>query len=330
MNKKVSIVVPVYNVEKYISGCLDSILVQSYGNIEVIVVDDGSKDGSGAICDRYGERDHRVKVLHKKNGGLSDARNYGLRECTGEYIAFIDSDDYVSEFYIENLLNAAQKHDADISTCKLRLTDVEMKDCTELAQRRSVQVLMTESGRKCQEVFLHSIINVMECKESWEDSLIRSNVCDKLFKRSLYRGVLFPIGKKAEDLWVIYGLLGRANMVVVTDAQDYYYYQRPGSIMHSVEAEITTTEIEAYISFYEEEDDEAHREQLCLIILRLCMQRYRNILKYGIQDEKTGYIQNIARKYIWKPHGKISAKEFVHWLILCYCPWMLKANRKGR
>lgn len=330
MNKKVSIVVPVYNVEKYIAGCLDSILAQSYENIEVIIVDDGSTDESGAICDQYGERDLRIKVLHKENGGLSDARNCGLQECIGEYVAFIDGDDYVSKYYIEHLLNAVLEYNADISTCRFQLTGVEVEECKDLEQQHPVQMLLTESGRKCQEIFLRSIINVMECKESWEDSLIRSNVSDKLFRRSLYIGVSFPVGKKAEDLWVIYGLLGRANRVVVTDAQDYYYYQRSGSIMHSVEAEITTTEIEAYNSFYADEIDKSHRELLCLIIMRLCMQRYRNILKYEIKDERADYIRRIARIYIHKPHGKVSAKEFSYWCMLSYCPWILKVNRKGR
>lgn len=329
MNTKVSIVVPVYNVEKYIAGCLESILMQSYENIEVIVVDDGSMDGSGEICDRYAKRDIRIKVLHKKNKGLSDARNYGLRECTGEYVAFIDGDDYVSKYYIEHLLNVALEYNADISTCKFRLTDVGVEEYKNLEKWNPVQILLMENGRKCQEIFLQSIIDVMECKQSWENSFIRSNVCDKLFKRSLYSDVSFPVGKKAEDLWVIYGLLGKANRVVVTDAQDYYYYQRPGSIMHSIEAEITTTEIEAYNNFYVEEIDESHKELLCLIIMRLCMQRYRNILKYKIKDETVYYIRRIAKVYIHKSHGKVSAKEFFYWCMLSYCPWMLKINRKG-
>ena len=110
----ISIIVPVYKVEKYLKRCVDSILTQTYQNMEVILVDDGSPDNCGAICDRYKETDNRVVVIHKKNGGLSDARNAAIPLAKGEYISFIDSDDWVSSYYVEHLYEAVAKCDADI------------------------------------------------------------------------------------------------------------------------------------------------------------------------------------------------------------------------
>ena len=117
MNELISIVVPVYNVEKYLGTCVESILKQTYSNIEVILVDDGSTDCSGKMCDHYMGQDERIKVIHKKNGGLSDARNKGIIQAEGEYITFIDSDDVVSSDYVEYLYNILEENDGDIAIC---------------------------------------------------------------------------------------------------------------------------------------------------------------------------------------------------------------------
>ena len=111
---KVSVIVPVYNVEKYLDECVNSIINQSYSNLEIILVDDGSSDTSGQKCDTYKAVDNRIKVIHKKNGGLSDARNVGIEIATGEYISFIDSDDYVSEIFIESLVNKVNNTDCKV------------------------------------------------------------------------------------------------------------------------------------------------------------------------------------------------------------------------
>ena len=115
MNELVSVVVPVYKVEPYLERCIRSIIGQTYENLEIILVDDGSPDQCGAICDRFAQEDTRIKVYHKPNGGLSDARNYGVNRASGTYIAFIDSDDYISPHYIEYLYQLMVKYDADVS-----------------------------------------------------------------------------------------------------------------------------------------------------------------------------------------------------------------------
>ena len=112
---KISVIVPVYNVENYLTRCVDSILSQTYKNIEILLIDDGSTDASGDICNEYCREDSRVSVVHQRNGGLASARNAGIDISTGEYLTFIDSDDYVSSYYIENLVNAIKKFNADLS-----------------------------------------------------------------------------------------------------------------------------------------------------------------------------------------------------------------------
>ena len=118
LNKDVvSVIIPIYKAEPYLKKCLDSIAAQTYKNLEIILIDDGSPDNCGRICDEYAANDPRVKVIHKQNGGMSDARNTGLDNATGEYLTFIDSDDYVSENFVDTLLNALRDNDADMSVC---------------------------------------------------------------------------------------------------------------------------------------------------------------------------------------------------------------------
>lgn len=119
MNPLISVIVPIYNVEKYLARCVDSIVNQTYKNLEIILVDDGSPDRCPKMCDDYAEKDSRIKVVHKKNGGLSDARNAGMAVATGEYISFIDSDDYVSDDFFECLLDVMNKENSDIAECSV-------------------------------------------------------------------------------------------------------------------------------------------------------------------------------------------------------------------
>ena len=127
MKPLISVIVPIYKVEKYLAICVDSLLRQSYGNLEVILVDDGSPDECPAICDKYQNKDNRIKVIHKKNGGLSDARNVGLDIAQGEYVAFVDSDDFVDEDYIYKLYNALQQNRTSIAVCGIQIIDESNK-----------------------------------------------------------------------------------------------------------------------------------------------------------------------------------------------------------
>ena len=216
---EISVIVPVYKVEEYLSECVDSILNQSFESFELILVDDGSPDRSREICDRYAEADRRVHVIHKSNGGLSDARNKGIDAARGRYVTFIDSDDIVYVDYLRCLYDAAQKYDADIVQGNLTY--------------RVEQLGMTGTDR-------HRIAyseRVFTGEESIRDYLTYtthfSNSTFKLFKRDLFEGVRFPIGKYSEDEYLTYRTVLKSKRDVCLPIYIYYYRMRSGSIVHS-------------------------------------------------------------------------------------------------
>ena len=179
--EKISIIVPVYNVEKYLKKCIDSIINQTYKNIEIILVDDGSKDSSGRICDEYIEKDKRIVTIHKKNGGLSDARNEGIKKATGKYLSFIDSDDYIEENMIGNLYKSIIENDSDISTC------------AKIIEYSNKKIIKNNKSNFC-------INNNEAMKRMLTFDEIDTSACDKLFKKDLFLNIKFPVGRYYEDI----------------------------------------------------------------------------------------------------------------------------------
>lgn len=212
----ISIIVPVYNVEQYLDQCVQSIVEQTYSNIEIILVDDGSTDNCPAMCNSWAEKDTRVKVIHKTNGGLSDARNAGLAVAKGEYVGFIDSDDYISKDMYELLLNSILDNNSDISICGIQLF---WEDGTEpkMLSADGSYVLNKEEA-------LLSVIN---------ESLIKQPVVYKLYKYNLIKDLLFPVGKYHEDVFWTYLAVARAENISIFDNPCYFYRQRNNSIMNS-------------------------------------------------------------------------------------------------
>lgn len=212
--KLISVIVPVYNVEEYLARCVDSILAQTYENLEVILVDDGAKDASGVICDAYAAKDSRVKVIHKENGGLSSARNAGLEAATGEYIAFVDSDDWIEPDAYAHLLKVMEKYGVRL-VCGGRY-DVNGKTgekkiglCPQKEEAISAEELV---GR----IFL------------WQGC--DSSACDKLYHRSILENFRYPEGKVCEDVPVTYKIVLQAEKVALSNQPFYNYYHRSGSI----------------------------------------------------------------------------------------------------
>lgn len=212
MNNKISIIVPVYNVEKYLSDCLESIIHQTYKNIEIILVNDGSTDISGAICDEYATKDNRIKVIHKKNGGLSDARNAGVKIMTGQFVTFVDSDDVISSRFCEIMLHNLFKYHAEIVECEFFKFDEVVKEHTN--NKKKVEICGTEKALK------HLILND-----------IKQIVCSKLYSRYVVDGVSFEVGRKHEDEFWIHQVLGKANKIIKISDILYFYRQHSESIM---------------------------------------------------------------------------------------------------
>ena len=208
----ISIIVPIYKVEEYFPRCVDSLLGQTDGDFELILVDDGSPDRCGAICDEYAAKDPRIFVIHKENGGLSDARNAGLEIARGEYIAFVDSDDWVSPRYLELLRQGLETTGSDICECGILRT--EGTSCP-------------EPGETVSEVF----DTVTALEELIRDGKFHQYVWNKLYRRETIGDIRFPLGKTNEDEFWTYQVFGRATCAARIDPVLYNYFQRPGSIM---------------------------------------------------------------------------------------------------
>ena len=216
MEPLVSIIVPVYNIETYLPRCVDSLLRQSYPNLEVLLVDDGSTDGSGPLCDAYATQDARVRVIHKQNGGLSDARNAGLEAAKGECLSFVDGDDWVSPYYIENLYRALEQADADFSASCFE--EVFEGNAPSAPEERLEQF---------------EILSQEECLKRilYQDGM-EVTTPTKLYKRELFHGVRYPVGKLYEDIPVAYEVAKRTRKAARIANRDYYYFQRADSIQN--------------------------------------------------------------------------------------------------
>jgi len=214
----ISIIVPVYNVEAYLDKCITSLCNQSYHEIEIILVDDGSTDQSGAICDAWEKNDSRIRVVHKQNGGVSSARNVGIDIAKGEYICFVDSDDCVSDQYIALMMRYCKTDDCKMVMCRFKRVD----DTFQADENQNITVHSIE--RSAHELLL----NIYSVEN--EQTIV---IVNKLFRRELFIGVRFPVGKIHEDEAVIPLLIHKAGGVIVLDCVLYFYFSRKGSITNS-------------------------------------------------------------------------------------------------
>lgn len=217
MQALITVVVPVYNVEKYLKRCVESILNQSYIRLEIILVDDGSTDGSGLLCDDLATRDDRIKVIHKENGGLSDARNAGIDIAKGEFITFIDSDDFVDLDMIETLSDSTLKTGSDIAICGF--VPFYESDTPEVSGDTNV---------------IKTLDNKKALSEMMYQKSISNSAWAKLYRLSLFSDdIRYPFGMLCEDLGTTYKLFAKANKITVNSYKGYFYLQREGSILHS-------------------------------------------------------------------------------------------------
>ncbi len=228
MSPCLSVIVPVYNVEQYLPQCLESLLNQTLRDIEIILVNDGSTDQSEKICREYADSDSRIKLYTKPNGGLSDARNYGLDRASANIVGFVDSDDYIDLNMFEHLLNQKKKHSAQIAVGGVKM--------------------MTNDG----EVYLTRAVPG-ECVYNRHDAIaevlyskrVLNAVTNKIFDADLFNGIRFPVGKVFEDAFIIYDLFQKASTVTFTDQVFYYYRFNRQSISHKAFSEREFDRIEA-------------------------------------------------------------------------------------
>ncbi len=214
MNPLISLVIPVYNVEKYLRKCLDSVLAQTYDNFEAILVDDGSTDNSGKICDEYAEKDNRIIVYHKPNGGLSDARNYGVEHANADLVSFIDSDDYVAEDYLEYLWYLMKKYDVDIASVH-KLSVSEKSTYVKYSNGKIIE-------------------NKMNTIDALKKICIEEvSACARIYNKEILIKNKYPVDRLFEDLATTYKLIGNCEKVAFSNKIIYFYVQHDNSIKNS-------------------------------------------------------------------------------------------------
>lgn len=212
----ISVIVPVYKVEEYLDKCIQSIVDQTYTNLEIILVDDGSPDRCGEMCDAWAKKDGRIRVRHQSNGGLSDARNAGMEIAVGTYIAFVDSDDWIAPDFIQSMYDAIRQSGAQIAGCDIQF--VFPDEAIDLRQEAGkVKICTTEEA----------ITDILQYRG------FRAVAWNKLYHRELLEGERYPVGKHHEDEFFTYRIIGKADKLVYVDKPMYFYLQRPGSIMYS-------------------------------------------------------------------------------------------------
>ncbi|MGN0488971.1 MAG: glycosyltransferase family 2 protein [Ruminococcus sp.] len=212
MKELISVIIPVYKVEEFLPRCVDSVISQTYKNLEIILVDDGSPDNCPQICDAYAKKDSRIKVVHKNNGGLSDARNAGLDIATGTLISFIDSDDWIDRKTYELIIKAMEETHSNIGACGYIKT--------------------TESNEKAVYDDSFSVLNAEQAiGATVENVTVGTVVWNKVYRREVLDGLQFRVGKYNEDEFFTFYALDKAQKIVYLHAKLYFYFQRSGSIM---------------------------------------------------------------------------------------------------
>lgn len=229
MKDLISVIVPIYNIERCVPKCIESIMCQTYHNLEIILVDDGSTDGSGAICDEYARQDDRIKVIHKQNEGLSDARNSGIAICKGNYIGFVDGDDWLADDMYEFLYRTLVENNADISVCGHYVEDDAGVYDTECADG-------SVKSYNCHEAVCAVV----------RDEEIHSYAWDKLYKKEVFEGIRYPSGRYVQDIFTTYRVFMNAQKVVCNNQPKYYYYQRKDSIQRTRGSKLNWDQFSVY------------------------------------------------------------------------------------
>lgn len=285
---KISIIVPIYNVSEYVDKCLKSIIQQTYKNIEIILVDDGSTDDSGEKCDIYAKQDNRITVIHKENGGLSSARNAGLDICTGKYILFVDSDDWISKFMVEKLVNKIIEHKADIVCCEF----FEVNEKSILCSKIDAEEEIMESNEA-----LKKLLN----------SEIKDYAWNKIYKREIFSKLRYPEGRNYEDMATTYKAFMVAKKICTISDLLYYYITRNDSIVNDLNKErLLKNKYDAMIAYYERIDNISKRYP-----------QLRELVIYKFFDRALSFVEFIDKNKKNK-NAKKWRKETIGYLNMYY------------
>lgn len=314
--KLISVIIPVYKVEKYLRRCLDSVTGQTYENLEIVLIDDGSPDNCGSICDEYALKDNRIKVIHKGNTGLSDSRNEGIEASHGEYVLFVDSDDYIHPKMIEELYTNACEKNADVVVCDYVKVN-EDEERVWMNQKLPVEAItITDDNR------LKYMLG--------DTKIIFTVAWNKLFRRTVLGDIRFPFGKVHEDEFWTYKILHRAQAVVYLKETLYYYVQRDSSIMGEHTNIKSLQRLDAYkerIQYYKDRKMPLYEYQMINHYRYFMNDVIDKVYKQGkcTKEEISSYIYYIRKEIllnIWKYN--VSMKTKLGYVLYAVAPGIYK------
>ncbi len=281
MKPLISVIVPVYNVEDFVGKCLDSIVRQNYENLDIVIVDDGSTDGSGGICDEFAQKEKRARVFHKKNGGLSDARNFGIKKAKSEIIAFVDSDDFVGEDFIGVMYRRMSEKNADIVACGYN--SIRPKEETMTGKQAVIKLLVGQEN-----------VDIV----TW----------NKLYKKKIFvdNGIYFPKGEKHEDSRTTYKLFFKAERVAYIPESLYVYVDRKNSLMNTAKVEERLKEREMVareaVEYFKDDVDLKQAAEVSLLSAKYALldfviagkiePKYGSLAKEWIKKHKKNFANN--------------------------------------
>lgn len=324
MNPKISIIVPVYNVESILKYCVDSILQQSFSDFEVLLIDDGSKDNSGRLCDELQLQDSRIKVFHKKNGGLSDARNFGIEHASGDFYLFIDSDDVLHKDFCKVLIELQTKYNAEIVSTDL----IEFYEFSEIEMLNKKEFLVTER------VYTHEEA-LNEYYKPEGERKIHHGLCMKMYRKELFNNLRFEVGRLHEDLYITYKLIDLCNKFIYVDLPYYYYYQKnTNSITKNYREKNLVDEYDALkmmMSYFH--NRESIKKSLYLFICSHFCHLYTRsfcLPKTDVVRKKQEQLKSDIKKYIYKSEyipRKTKIKSFIKIYGQCFYRFYLSIKQ---
>lgn len=308
MNKElISVIVPIYNTEIYLKRCLDSLINQTYKNLEIILVDDGSTDNSFKICHEYQKKDKRIKVYHKENGGLSSTRNYGIKKAHGNYIAFLDSDDYINRYMYEKLFKYLKNTNSDIAIASI----IKFSDDQEIKTTKQEKIKLE---------ILEGLDKFKYLEEKIVETVLASN---KLYKKVLFKEINYPNLKLHEDAFIIHHLLDLSKRIVYTNEILFYYFQRDNSITkkYNLQRLDEVYALKDRLNFFKQDKfKDTNYFQLTYISYVGYLIKHYWLLNYYKQDKK--YIKLIKSEFNhnYKNIKKYNSKAKLKYFLVRYLP----------
>ena len=307
MDSLVSVIVPIFKVEQFLTRCIESILSQTYQNTEIILVDDGSPDQCPEICDTYARMDSRIQVIHKENGGLSDARNAGIEKAKGDYLCFVDSDDYIEPTMLEQMVAEAKKNGVKLVIANFKAVD-----------ENGYQVFESEQSPIHNGVFTaEELLPKLYQKLGWYYIV----AWNKLYHRSLFDKIRFPVGKIHEDEYIVAQMMWKARKIVCIDSEEYIYiYQRKGSIMNSRQVQSQCDWLGALYQRFEFCKKEVALSTFTAETRAVYFRELNNLfLKPEFAGKSTPEQRKKAKKQYAFMDGKTKT-EWVNWLLFLISP----------